>query len=369
MIDAHYFDGRCTRRHPVTMVIAQRVVSIRGEGVRRSARLSQLRVSERLEHAPRILRFADGGFIEAAGAHLESMLRENRYVEPRVVRWQNNWPLSLLALVSLLALLVALYQWGLPWAGDRLARHVPRSLEQAIGEQALRAMDGDSMEPSRLLPAEQARLRALFGGLAQPRGEHTDYRLEFRHSHIGPNAFALPNGVIVMTDQLVRAAEDERAVLGVLGHELGHLQLRHTLRGLVQEVGVGGLLYLWVGDVSSALAALPAALLDQSYSRDFERDADQYAIDMLRANGLPLAPMAALFEKMHDGAGRAGRRTPDADADGGEDIGAEAPPAQAGADDEDAPDDAPERALPPDYFSSHPSDAERIARLRAADRP
>ncbi len=298
MIDAIYFDGQSTRRQPVTLVLHKRVVAMRGEGVRQSHRLSRLRVSERLEHAPRILYLPDGGRVHISDPQVDKLLKANGYRESRVVRWQRNWPLSLLALVSVLALLLSAYQWGLPWAADKVAQHLPASLEQKIGEGQLELMDGRFMSPSELDPVHQARLMRLFGEMKQPRGERTPYQLEFRRSHIGPNAFALPNGVIVMTDELVKLAGNDEAVLGVLGHELGHVQRRHALRRLLQALGVGVVVNLWIGDVSSVLAAVPALLLDQKYSRDFEREADQYAIDMMQANGLPLTPMAELFAKM-----------------------------------------------------------------------
>lgn len=364
MIDAIYFDGLTTRRHAVTVIIHKRVVAMRGPGVHRTLRLSQLDISERLQHAPRILRFPDGGFIEVSDAQLDKMLAKNRYRDPWVVRWQQNWPLSLIALISLLALLVSAYQWGVPWAADRIAQHLPASIEKKIGDQGMTTVDAHYMMPSKLDPVDRARLSRLFSELKQPRGEKTAYRLEFRDSRIGPNAFALPNGVIVMTDQLVLLAKNDQAVLGVLAHELGHLQRRHSLRHLLQALGIGVVLNLWVGDVSSVLAAIPTFFLDQKYSRDFEREADQYAIDMMHANGLPLSPMAALFEKM--GAEHAGGKedcnTPDDEADDDEDD------AQQQQDTRNAPSsDSAKRKAPPDYFSSHPSDDERIAKLRAAD--
>jgi Zn-dependent protease with chaperone function len=361
MIDAIYYDGTSSRRHAVTVVIHQRVVAMRGEGLRRSARLSQLDVSERLQHAPRILRFADGGFIEADDhARLDAMLAENRYAAPRVVRWQNNWPWSLAALVCLLAILLSAYQWGLPLAADTLAQHLPPDIEKKIGDQSLQMMDR-MLKPSRLAAADQDRLRARFMTLRQPRGEHTAYRIEFRSSAAGPNAFALPNGVIVMTDEMVQAAGNEEAIVGVLSHELGHLQRRHAARHVLQTVGVAVVLNLWIGDVSSALAAAPAILLAQKHSRDFEREADQYAIDMMLANGQPLEPLATLFESM------ASKHAFQ--------VAAPVPP-QASTNDDDEEDEestptngpqAP-RTPQPDYLSSHPSDAERIATLRAADR-
>lgn len=355
MIDAIYFDGQSSRRQPVTLVMHKRVVAMRGEGVKLSHRLSRLRVSERLDHAPRILYLPDGGRVHISDRRLDKLLAANGYREPRVVRWQRNWILSLLALVSVLALLLSGYQWGLPWAADKVARHLPASLEHKIGEGQLALIDAQFMSPSKLDPVVQARLQRLFRQMKQPRGEKTPYRLEFRRSHIGPNAFALPNGVIIMTDELVNLAESDDAVLGVLGHELGHLQHRHSVRRLFQALGVGVLVNLWIGDVSSVLTSVPVLLLDQKYSRDFERESDQYAIDMMQANGLPLTPMAILFDKM----GKSARQ----EEDGHEHDGKRAERPRGRDDDE-----AEEEAEPLEYFSSHPSDAERIARLLAADR-
>ena len=380
MIDAIYFDGVSARRLPVTLIIHKRVVSMRGDGIRRSIRLSGLDISERLQHAPRLLRFPEGDFLEISDPGLDKMLVANRYRDPWVVRWQQNWPLSLLALIALLALLASGYQWGLPWAADKIAQHLPAALEKTIGDGQLKLIDGKYMTPSKLDSTDQERLQGLFAQLKRPRGEETAYRMVFRHSEVGPNAFALPNGVIVMTDQLVMLAHDDQAVLGVLAHELGHVQRRHTLRGLLQTLGVGVVLNLFIGDVSSILAAVPTFLLDQRYSRDFEREADQYAIDMLHANGVPLSPLAALFEKMQhadeeeDGAVAAGKP-----ADRQKSHTASAPSDTAqDDDDEDEEDQAPAAPTTPgkgktkrdprtEFFSSHPSDHERIARLRAAD--
>lgn len=338
MIAATYFDARTTRRQPVTLLLHKGIFAMSGDGIRRSVKVSQLIISERLEHAPRIVHLPDGGRIEIDDPQFNKLLGKSGYRDPWVVRWQQRWMLSLCALASLLALLIAGYQWGLPWAADKIAQHVPASIEKKIGDEGLKLLDAGYMQPSKLDPVDQARLQRLFSELKQPRGEKTVYRLEFRDSKIGPNALALPNGVIVMTDQLVMLAHSDQAVLAVLAHELGHVHRRHSLRRLMQAIGVGVMINLFIGDVSSALAAVPTLLLDQKYSRDFEREADQYAIDMMQANGIPLSPMAELFRKMK--------------------IDAE--------DHEDGEGDEGSELL--DYFSSHPSDDERIARLKAADK-
>ena len=351
MIDAIYYDGNTSRRHPVTLLIHKRVVSMRGEALRRNERMSRMAISERMQHAPRILRFADGAFIEAYdNKGLDAMLYKNRFVESRVVRWQNNWPLSLVALVLLLCALIGIYHWGLPAAAESIAMRLPETFGKKVGDQAFLAMEERVLAPSRIPADRQQLLRERFAALMQPRGEKTPYRLEFRSGKMGANAFALPNGVIVITDLMVKKAASDDAIMGILSHELGHVQRRHSARQLIESAGVGVMLNVWVGDVSSALAAVPAVLANMKHSRDFEREADTYAIEMMVTNHLPLEPMAAMFESMAQPA--------PASAEEGSDEQEE---------DEEEPAASGERQAPPDYLSSHPSDAERVATLRRAD--
>ncbi|MFL6657590.1 MAG: M48 family metallopeptidase [Massilia sp.] len=357
MIDAIYFDGVSSRRHQVTMVIHKRVVSMRGTGVHRNERMSRMEISERFDNAPRILRFRDGAFIEATDhRRLDLMLKQNRFQEARVVRWQNNWPLSLAALILLVGGLLSTYHWGLPAAAEKIAARLPDSFGKKIGDEGFAAMEEQLLKPSALPAEQQQHLRERFAALVQPRGEKTAYQLEFRAGRMGANAFALPNGVIVITDDMVKLAGNDEAILGILSHELGHVQRRHSSRQLLESAGVGIMLNLWVGDVSSVLAAVPAILANMKHSRDFEREADRYAIDMMLANHIPLEPMAVVFETMsakHDQKARAAATGVDEEGD----------------DDEDGPtppQPQDRREPPPDYLSSHPNDAERVATLRKA---
>ncbi len=86
-----------------------------------------------------------------------------------------------------------------------------------------------------------------------------DYAIRFRASKIGPNALALPGGVIYVTDELVELAPDDDAVIGVLAHELGHIEQRHLMRRLFASAAVGAAAAVLFGDVSTVLAALAGA--------------------------------------------------------------------------------------------------------------
>jgi Zn-dependent protease with chaperone function len=125
------------------------------------------------------------------------------------------------------------------------------------------------------------------------------------------------------------------AMLGVLGHEYGHLKHRHPMRQFVRGSVLSILIAWWIGDVSSVLATAAPVLLATRYSRDFEREADREAASLLKSVGRPVEPLVELFGKLEGE--RAGK-------------GSDRPRGLA------------------DYFSSHPGTAERIRILREAGR-
>jgi predicted Zn-dependent protease len=210
------------------------------------------------------------------------------------------WPLAILGAV-ILALAVAAYTYGIPLATRMILAAVPMSVDQAIGDLSFQSMDGTVLTPSKLGAPEQARLRAAFDrALARTEGQAAPATtLEFRAGDIGPNAFALPGGRIVITDDLVSlVGAREDVVVGVLAHEYGHVKGRHGVRMVAQAALLRMATGLLLGDFSAVLAAAPALLGEQAYSRDFEREADAESVRVMKAAGLSPAAMVSFFEKL-----------------------------------------------------------------------
>jgi Zn-dependent protease with chaperone function len=135
-------------------------------------------------------------------------------------------------------------------------------------------------------------------------------RVEFRSAEgLGANAMALPSGAIFVTDQLVALTTDDDVLAAVVAHEIGHVSHRHGLRQIIQSTAVGVFVTWFLGDLSALGAAAPTALLEAKYSRDLEREADAYAVAVLRASGIDPARLAEaleLIEKSHGVAGDGG---------------------------------------------------------------
>ena len=125
------------------------------------------------------------------------------------------------------------------------------------------------------------------------------------------NAFALPGGVVVMTDELEQhLEEDDGRIAAVLAHEIGHLEHRHGARHILQDSIAALLAAAVLGDVSGIsglVATLPAILTHTANSREFEREADTFAFGLLRKTGRSprlLGEALATLEKKAEEAAR-----------------------------------------------------------------
>jgi Zn-dependent protease with chaperone function len=349
VLEAVYFDGMSARARPVRLQMEGAVLRVAGEGVERRVALADVIWPERTRHGMRVAHFEGGGSVQCSDAAAwDAWSRASGRRDSLVVRLQQSWRGVLVSVALLVALAVALQQWGLPVAARAVVAATPLSVDESLGAATLDAIDGMLMQPSRLAAAEQARLKAAFARAlaAQPPGSVPAWTLEFRRSRIGPNALALPGGTLIMTDELVDlVGRDENVITAVLAHELGHVRHRHGLRALVQVTLLGGLASVVLGDFSSVLAGVPVLLGQASYSRAAEREADAEAVLILQAASISPEVMVTLFEKM-------AQRSGDKDAPAGADTGrAERQSSWLGI-----------------AFASHPADAERVAYFRQAAR-
>jgi len=198
-----------------------------------------------------------------------------------VIFLESGWKTALACLLGLFLCLWGFVGAGIPFLAKIAAAAVPAAVTDRLSRQTLAALDARFLEPSKLGIDRSAHLQNLFHGLVGRKKSAAHYRLEFRKSgHVGANAFALPSGLIVMTDELVGLVENDRELIGILAHEIAHVENRHGLRMLFQNAGALLMVSTLAGDVSSIGAAgetLPALLIESGYSRRFEKEADRAA--------------------------------------------------------------------------------------------
>jgi Zn-dependent protease with chaperone function len=300
MVSADYYDGKSARAHSVRLSLSADALLVQGDGIDRREPLHTLHVSEPMGAAPRLIKFADGAHCEVRDhAALAALLEAGGHRDGWVVRLQSRWGWALAAVIIAVAGGAAGYRWGLPAVSEWIAFKLPDKALAQMGQSTLAFLDEGVLSPSSLPAARQHSLSNAFEKLAVPDGMGAGHEIVFRNGRaIGANAFALPDGTIVVTDQLVSLARHDEEIIAVLAHELGHLSRRHSLRMLIQGSIVGFVAAWYLGDVSNVAAGLPTVMLQARYSRDHEREADEYAAAMLKANGISPSRLADMLEKL-----------------------------------------------------------------------
>lgn len=234
---------------------------------------------------------------------------------------------------SIALVIFVTFYFGLPWIAKKAAEHMPAEWEKSLASGTLSSLESNGFTESTLSETEQTRYRALFSKVAAGASYGLPISLEFR-SWTDANAFAIPGGTVVITDQMLKLMSTDDEFSAVMAHEIGHLEKRHGVRSVLQQSGAWLVIGLMVGDGSALgtiATALPATLVDSAYSRAFEREADEYAFARLKQMQISPAAFASLMRKMQ----------------------AESEAAGAGA---------------LKYFSSHPPTDERIESAESAAR-
>ena len=108
------------------------------------------------------------------------------------------------------------------------------------------------------------------------------------------NAIALPGGQVLLFDGLVQQAESPEELAGVLAHEVGHVRERHVMTALLRQFGLSVLL----AGADSGLTNGAVGLASMGYSRDAEREADDYARARMAQSDISPLGAASFFERM-----------------------------------------------------------------------
>jgi predicted Zn-dependent protease len=113
------------------------------------------------------------------------------------------------------------------------------------------------------------------------------------------NAFALPDGHLVVYSGLIEASKNEQALIGVLGHEIAHIENNHVMKKLSKEIGFSVLMSITTGNNNSGvIREVMHTLSSSAYDRSLEKEADIASVEyMLKAKVDP-APFADFLYEM-----------------------------------------------------------------------
>lgn len=321
VFNATYYDGLSSKAtHVLIRVDEQGMLS--AEGFPSGIQIGDIDVRPRIGNTARKIYLPEGAYIESDDNDIlddivKQWATQNKASrsEGIIHKLESHSRFVALAIVATLAIAYGAVKYGIPLASEQVTQWLPYEVDQALGKNVLPELDKSFFNKSTLSAERQAEIKADFemllsavrhitvnDNLVVEENDPRHYQLVFRSSPvIGANAFALPDGTVVMTDELVELVEDPKYLSGILLHEIGHVKHRHSLQTLVSQASFSALVLVFTGDISlasSLVLLLPSILIEAEHSRKFEYESDTYALEAMQYLNIPTEYFSIAMEKL-----------------------------------------------------------------------
>jgi Zn-dependent protease with chaperone function len=201
--------------------------------------------------------------------------------------------------LGVLAFCAGLYFYVVPALAEKAVDYIPLSVDEKLGA-SFTADELFTGENDSLLSVELNRfLREMAPEL------DSRYRIT-AISDDQVNAFALPDGRMMIYTGLLEKMDQQEQLAAVMAHEIAHVTHRHSMRLLCRNLSGYLLLTLILNDVNGLMTIFidnAHQLQNLSYSRKFEREADLSGLALLEKHRIQPNGMISLFrilEKEND---------------------------------------------------------------------
>lgn len=221
-------------------------------------------------------------------------LHSSKFQDPDSVNKRKLWiPLAAFFIVAAFS---SIYFFLIPGTAGFLAGVIPTAWEEKLGEAVLTEFIKDMPECNAAMNKPMNEILSQLDKAAQPH----PYKFRIHVVENGAvNAFALPGGHLVIFSGLLDITERPEEVAGVLAHEMEHVLMRHTTKGIFQELSTKMLFSVVTGDIYGAANAVNT-LGSLRFSRLNEEEADLKGQGLLMKANINPAGMLDFFARMND---------------------------------------------------------------------
>ncbi len=266
---------------------------------------SSVEISSRIGNTPRYLNFPDGSQFETtdndAIDEIVSTFSSSVF-QGLIHKLESAKSFVLFTVASVVIFGWLFIQYGIPLISKEIAERLPEEASQYMGQGVLDIMDKQWFSETTLPKKKQAELQQLFDDLKTNIDNSQYLKLIFRSGDsIGANAFALPDGTIVFTDELINLTDNNLDIAAIMLHEIGHIKNRHALRATIQQSSLAIFIVAVTGDVStssSIITAIPFVLVKSGFSQGMEIEADSYALNYMQKYNINPIHFANMMEKL-----------------------------------------------------------------------
>lgn len=198
--------------------------------------------------------------------------------------------------LALLSIIGVGYFYVVPWVGEKAVVLIPESYDTELGKLAF--------SQSTMLNKTDARKTKLLNDFASRMQLGNSKELHFTviESPV-VNAFALPDGNIVIYTGILNKMESADELAGLIGHEVAHVNNRHSMKMLCRNLSGYIFISAVLGDANAVVATVADnanMLRSLSFSRQFERQADEDGFAIVTQNRMDPRGMSKLFGHLDD---------------------------------------------------------------------
>lgn len=271
------------------------------------APVGKIAISQRLAGIARELTFPDQSlFTSFDNDGIDRLLEKTKHHSSIFIADLEQFRPRLFVFILIAIMCIyGLYKGSIPIFVDIAVYATPNQFPQALGKSVLETLNRTILSSSTIPQQRQNEVSAIFARLTQAADKNPNrFHLYFRKApeKIGPNAFAMPDGSVVITDALITfAGNDDAMIAGVLAHEIGHVENKHSLRQIYRAAGISTLIMFVTGDMGEFLENIisqGSVLLSLSYSRASEAEADRFGVILTANTGYDPQGLIRFFEKL-----------------------------------------------------------------------
>jgi len=305
MIKGIYFNGKTSKQKEVLLYCNHNGLIGFADLDVIEVPFDEVEISSRIGNTPRYINFPDGSQFETTDNDaIDEIVQifSSRLFKGIIHKIESKKSLVLITTLCMIIFGWLFVQYGIPFTSKQIAQRLPEEASQYLGRGVLNIMDKQFFSETKLSEKKQQALQKIFTELKTNIENSTHYKLVFRTGNtIGANAFALPDGTVVFTDELINLTDDNLDIAAIMMHEIGHLKHHHSLRATIQQSSLAVFIVAITGDVStssSIVTAIPFMLVQSGFSRSMENEADDFAFNYMIKHNIEPQHFAIMMEKL-----------------------------------------------------------------------
>lgn len=194
-----------------------------------------------------------------------------------------------------LATLLICYIYLLPVLSDFIIKQLPISYDKEIGSIAF-----DNLYYKESENFEKSKQLNQFYKILKKEDYSRDIEFIVLDQEVF-NAYALPDGKVFIYQEMIDSIANPSELISLIGHEVAHVNNRHSMRMIGKNVSSYILISLILSDANGFIALMAenaSRIYNLKYSREFEQEADMHALNLMKLNNADMQASESLFKKL-----------------------------------------------------------------------